>query len=188
MRFDRIDGAIGGVALLGILLSWLAVERIERRTMWSEGEVERARQGALAHLEALLDYLPFSEVVRAHNADPTDDPDGPGTAPGDRFVIEGLTPPQEGESHGTIEFFLDETTANGASLGEPAFTFTRHLGLPRDLDGDGDALDADVSDRYRILPIRVTVRWISPAGSRGFLLYGSRFGVDAAGSPELGNR
>lgn len=80
----------------------------------------------------------------------------PGGALGNTFAARELDP-QEGDlAVGSIEVIVDETTTD-AALG-------LDLGLPRDLNGDGAADDADVSATARILPVVVRLRW---NGSRG---------------------
>ncbi len=70
----------------------------------------------------------------------------------------GLTP-LPGSAHvGTIRVITDET-GNDDTVGA-------QLGLPRDLNGDGDALDADVSGNAHLLPVVVTVRWHTQSGNR----------------------
>ena len=83
---------------------------------------------------------------------------GPGGSQGARFGVAGLTPAAGAEALGTIQIVTDERRTD-AELGV-------ELGLPRDLDGDGDALDADVAGRARLLPVVLTVRWRSASGAR----------------------
>lgn len=80
----------------------------------------------------------------------------PGGTLGDTFDIPGLTP-REGEATvGTITLILDESQTD-AALG-------LELGMPRDLDGDGAADNADVTATARILPVLVTARWRGISG------------------------
>lgn len=77
---------------------------------------------------------------------------------GNTFDVPELTP-VAGETHvGTIRVVVDET-ASDAALGAD-------LGLPRDLNGDGDALDGDVTGTSRLLPVVLTLRWHSKAGDQ----------------------
>lgn len=77
---------------------------------------------------------------------------------GNTFDVPELTP-QSGEAHvGSIRVITDET-ANDTAL-------KLELGLPRDLNGDGDAADSDVSASARLLPVVVTLRWHSQAGDQ----------------------
>jgi hypothetical protein len=77
---------------------------------------------------------------------------------GATFDVPELTP-QAGSDHvGSIAVITDET-ATDAELGA-------ELGLPRDLNGDGDALDTNVTANSRLLPVVVTLRWHSQAGDQ----------------------
>jgi len=40
------------------------------------------------------------------------------------------------------------------------------MGMPRDLDGDGDVEVVDVSGNYRLLPVVVRLRWRGFSGER----------------------
>ena len=80
----------------------------------------------------------------------------PGGAIGNTFDAREVDT-QDGEaSVGTIQIISDETMTD-AALG-------LDMGMPRDLDGDGVADNADVSAVARILPVIVRVRW---RGNRG---------------------
>jgi hypothetical protein len=81
---------------------------------------------------------------------------GPGGTIGETFDVQGLAPLPEAASVGTIQILLDER------LNDDAIGY--ELGLPRDLNGDGDALDDDVTGSARILPIVLEVRWRGQAG------------------------
>lgn len=87
---------------------------------------------------------------------------GPGTA-GETFAVsyeeEGKTLTLEspdGGDAGEIIFYVDET-AIPSDLGWVG-TY--------DLNGDGDALDADVSGRYKLLPVIVRITWVDVYGTR----------------------
>lgn len=83
---------------------------------------------------------------------------GPGGSYGNTFAVEGLTMIEGTEGVGTIAIGSDET-ATDAQL-------AAQLGMPRDLNGDGDASDTDVSSGARLLPVVLTLRW---RGERGVL-------------------
>ncbi len=68
----------------------------------------------------------------------------------------GLTPLEDGESVGTIQLITDETVTD-AALGF-------QVGMPRNLNGDSDALDTDVGLNARILPVLLTVEWTGRHG------------------------
>lgn len=104
---------------------------------------------------------PIEEVLARFDADPANDPEGPGTALGATFTVDGLAPGALGTPVGRIEFPL--------ASGRLAEDITDEmLGLPRDLNGDG-AVDAlDHRDDWVVLPLRVRLEW-SPGGSGGTL-------------------
>lgn len=93
---------------------------------------------------------------------------GPGGSFGDSFAIEGLSLAPGQASVGTIEVGSDET-ATDAEL-------QAQLGMPRDLNGDGDSADTDVSAGARLLPVVLTLRWRGERGvhqmRHGFYLMG----------------
>jgi hypothetical protein len=81
---------------------------------------------------------------------------GAGGSAGEHFDVLGLAEVAEGQRVGTITFGTDETVSDQ--------DFGRELGLPRDLNGDGDATDTDVSASARILPVTLTLRWTGENG------------------------
>jgi len=81
---------------------------------------------------------------------------GPSGSVGSTFGVRGLAPIRGAASVGTIRVLTDETV-NDDGLGY-------ELGLPRDLNGDGDADDTNVTSSARILPIVLEVRWRGQAG------------------------
>jgi type II secretory pathway pseudopilin PulG len=76
----------------------------------------------------------------------------------DTFDVPELLPALEGEAVGSILLITDETLTD-EDLGID-------IGMPRDLNGDGDALDADVSTSARVLPVIVRVDWLGGRGIR----------------------
>jgi len=76
---------------------------------------------------------------------------GLGGVVGAEFDVLGLTPSDGANSVGTIQLITDETLTD-ADLGTV-------MGMPRDLNGDGDALDTDVSANANMLPVLVTAKW-----------------------------
>ncbi len=102
---------------------------------------------------------PIDQVLALYDADPANDPDGAGTAPGATFAVEGLTPSAGGAAVGRIEFpLVDGRLAE--DLVDDMF------GFPRDINGDGaiDALDHRAD--WVLLPVRVRVEW-TPRGGAG---------------------
>jgi type II secretory pathway pseudopilin PulG len=93
---------------------------------------------------------------------------GPGGTPGDTFDIEGLTLQDGDASIGSITIVTDETLTD-AELGV-------EIGMPKDLDNDGEIDNNNVTDTARILPVIVRTAWTGSAGAQqiveGFYILG----------------
>ncbi|MFT5289209.1 MAG: type II secretory pathway pseudopilin PulG [Planctomycetota bacterium] len=77
---------------------------------------------------------------------------------GDRFDVIGLNRIDEDQPVGTITIVVDETLTD--------FDLGLAVGMPRDLDGDGEATSGNVVDFARKLPVVVEVRWSGFRGER----------------------
>lgn len=75
---------------------------------------------------------------------------------GDWFEVGGLNAAGLDEQPGLVTVITDETVTD-ADLG-------LNLGMPRDLNGDGDATDTNVTNDASLLPIIVRVRWQGGSG------------------------
>jgi Tfp pilus assembly protein PilV len=119
------------------------------RTMAQNGVRTMVEQiQALAHRGALDSPDTWAQDVVAALS--------PGGAIGDAFAVRELDPQNGQTSVGTIQVFTDETSSDAVTGFD--------LGMPRDLNGDGLADNADVLATAavlppRILPVVVTVRW-----------------------------
>lgn len=113
----------------------------------------------------------FSERIQAIAWQNSADPDtwagnviaelNPGGSIGNQFNVNGLNPTNAAGTVGTITVLTDETQTD-AALGF-------ELGMPRDLNGDGLADNADISlpltvPPPRLLPIVITVQWTGVTG------------------------
>jgi hypothetical protein len=74
------------------------------------------------------------------------------------FDVAELQPALDGEPVGTVTLVTDETLTDD-DLGID-------IGMPRDLNGDGDASDSDVIGSARVLPVVVRVQWEGGRGTR----------------------
>ena len=128
-------------------------------------ETATAAEAARRMLE-ILRSEPFAQLFRRYNADPADDPDGAGTAPGRGFAVETLTL-VEGDADGLAGEIL--FPSQGPELRED--TAAGALGMPRDLSGDAEIDGEDHSGDYVILPVQIRVRWRGLAGERTFDIY-----------------
>ena len=80
---------------------------------------------------------------------------GPGGSEGDTFLVPCIDDDAD-QALGQIIFYTDEAdTEHGAALG-----------FPMDLNGDGDALDRDVSSGFNLLPMRIRVTWKGALGTQ----------------------
>lgn len=133
----------------------------------------------------------FEDVYALYNEDPDDDPGGPGTAPGHRFAVQGLTPLDSSPDGliGEIEFpemFVEVEVAPLGGLGKlggllpPTTEWVWQLredyqdarmGMPRDLNGDSMIDDQGHNSDYVILPVHVQLRWRGRFGDRVLDLY-----------------
>lgn len=137
----------------------------------------------------------FADVWELYNADASDDPGGPGTAPGNRFEVEGLIPLPSAADGCVGEIMLPASwvevssgtggTGSGPQIGSigggstggvTAVSISEwqlredfvddELGMPRDLNGDSVVDDEDHGGDYLILPVRVRLRWDGVFGER----------------------
>lgn len=126
----------------------------------------------------------FSEIYVRYNQDPADDPGGAGTAPGNRFRVEGLDPlaSSPGGLQGVITFPDKQVTTGGSKGGKLGGvgggggggtswqiredTEDAGLGCPRDLNGNNVVDTANHSSDYLVLPVRVQVEWDGVGGER----------------------
>jgi len=127
-------------------------------------EQANAVEAAMNTLETMR-ATTFLDLFPAFNANPDDEPLGPGTAPGTTFDVDGLDPVVEPGGAvrpiGTIllpdvDGQLREDTALPA------------LGLPRDLNGDMIIDANDHAGDYLVMPTIVRVEWLGRLGPRRF--------------------
>lgn len=164
--FTFVELTIGmAVLLVALLIFSSSVSGVAKQRT-----VNRETNLAVAAARNLLETLrseDFGQVYALYNADPADDPLGAGTAPGSRFVVEGLDDtPDGGGFDGEIVFPSLEDPVAGWQLREDLDLPV--LGLPRDLSGDSVVDDQDHAGAYFILPVQIRVRWRSPIGTREY--------------------
>ena len=111
-------------------------------------------------LETMRDQ-DFAQLFALYNEDPADDPGGAGSAPGNRFAVDGLDP-APGAVGGAIGEVIFPTVAG--ELREDVAD--DRLGMPRDLDGDHVIDSADHAGDYFRLPVAIRLRWTGKAGVR----------------------
>lgn len=158
-------------------------------------ETSIAAEAARATIERMHN-VPFTEVFARYNADGEDDPEGANTAPGAFFSVQGLEalPGAQGivgeiilptdTARVEVPVEVDPLTQRLIDLGRisPPLPVYKNeiqlredvqdekLGLPRDLNGDNVIDDANHSDGYVILPVRVRLSWQGRQGDRSYEL------------------
>lgn len=139
--------------------------------------VNRENKAALVGAEQIIEHLrsvTFTEIFRRYNKSTSDDvgltlpivshPLWNSPMKSWEFWVSGLDPdPATGivdtnGPSGTITF-----PGDGVTLLES--TTDADHGMPRDLNGDGDATD-DVTATYKLLPVTITLNWSGIMGAR----------------------
>lgn len=139
--------AIALIALVSLIVSSSQVQQEAR-------EKTLAYNAARRQIEVMRSTS-FLSIFAAYRA---------GGTQGNTFAVEGLIPVSPDTAAGKIDFPL-----TGANLSEnPSDTaLAAQLGMPKDLNRDGDTTDTDVSStspvQYKILPVRIRVRWLGVA-------------------------
>lgn len=145
---------IAVIGLSGSMVSSMALTRVNRETALAEAALRRAMER--------ITGAQFAQAFVLFNTDPDDDPAGPGTAPGATFTVDGLGE-VGGVPVGSIAFPTVDP-GGGPELREDVADAA--FGMPRDLDGD-NAVDADDhAGDYRLLPVRISLRWRGMSGVR----------------------
>jgi type II secretory pathway pseudopilin PulG len=105
--------------------------------------------------------VPFNQVFARFNGTTADDPGGLLPSPGASFQVRSLVPsPEDGDGIcGELLFGLDALTVR-ENVADP------DLGLPRDLNLDGAIDNQDHATDYRLLPVRIRVRWTGISGNQ----------------------
>jgi prepilin-type N-terminal cleavage/methylation domain-containing protein len=144
----------------GAVVTALVVSSALNMTNRETALASRAAQSIVEELKATA----FAEIFVRYNATAADDP-AAGSSPGADFAAAGLSP-QDGDADGFVGEI--EFPGNGTELREDAADV--ELGMPRDLDGDSGVDANDHAGDYRILPVRVVLRWGGQNGERTFEL------------------
>ena len=140
-----------GVTILEAAIS-LTVLAVALITVWGTLVYSsRSNVAAEQKKQALNAARAKLEELRASTFDTLITDYGPGAA--NSFAVPTLG---EGNSQGSITFYVDETAVSGGT----------DLGLPRDLNADGDTVDTDVSSDYALVAVRVTVSWTGALGAQ----------------------
>jgi len=147
------------IALCGITGSIVASDRMQnvnRESTLAEAAVRNALE--------MMRGVPFATAFARYNSSVADDP-ASGASPGADFAVEGLTA-APGDLDGMPgEIVFPVVNAGGVPQLREDVTLSA-LGMPRDLNGDTLTDNVDHSADYRILPVRVQLRWSGANGIR----------------------
>ena len=146
-------------------------------SMMKQRAVNREAAAAAYDIQSLFERMrneDLEDVYALYNANPMDDPGGPGTAPGNTFAVFGLESPQ-GPDVPVGRVLLPEVDT--AAFGDPPAWQLREdlqdgdLGLPRDLNRDHVVDDQDHALDYAMLPVVARVQWVGEFGVRELEMY-----------------
>jgi prepilin-type N-terminal cleavage/methylation domain-containing protein len=149
--------AVAFVAISRAMVGAMSLNRVNR-------ESAIVQDGMREMIETLQGAAPFGEIFIRYNSDPGDDP-LLGLSPGDGFAVSGLDP-VTGDPDGLVGEIVFPTLQTGMGLELREDLPLPELGLPRDLDGDGDVDNEDHAGDYRLLPVIVRLRWQVGNGER----------------------
>jgi type II secretory pathway pseudopilin PulG len=125
---------------------------------------ENMKAGAAASrvMNSIRDYASanFDKTYAYYNANPSDDPNGTGTAPGNTVVLSASDAPGP-----SCTVRIDFPESNNQLLENIT---DADWAMPRDLNGDGSVGSSAVNTTYKLLPVRVVVTW---QGVRGLSRY-----------------
>lgn len=128
---------------------------------------ESTRETTIAYLAAqemieVLQATPCQDVFVNYNEEADDDPGGIGAAPGPGFAVPGLNPQADDPDGLPGRILMPQA---GKDLKEDLDDYPE-LGMPRDLNADGE-IDGDKRQKdYILLPVIARVEWIGVSGER----------------------
>lgn len=153
--------ALGLLAMTSTSIAVHTLRECDRLKQIATEAMQSLTEETQAFSQSALDH-PDGWALRMHDAY------GPSGFRTDRIQVEGLSPWPNRTDVFEIELVIDETKTD-QELGV-------ELGMPRDLDRDGDVDNADVRAAARLLPVVLRARWRSPGGERqathGFYVLG----------------
>ena len=143
--FTVLEAAVAmGMLAVALLSLWGTLVYCSRSNVAAE-QKKRAMNAAQAMIEELKSQ-PFATLIAEY---------GPGGTIGDKFPVPAVDD-DTATAVGQIVFYTDETDA----------TTDPSIGLPMDLNGDGDTDDKDVAAGYQLLPVKITVQWQGVLGDQ----------------------
>lgn len=168
------------VLVLGVLLVALSIFSATIAATSRQRSTNRENAIAAEAARAVLEDMrarSFDRLWALYNADPEDDPEGAGTAPGHRFAVPGLDPAPAspdgliGEVRLPVAWgapTVEDGVTRPAKLELREDAVDRRLGMPRDLNGDLVVDGLDHGDDYVRLPVEIELEWRGKTGRHRF--------------------
>ncbi|MEM8712629.1 MAG: prepilin-type N-terminal cleavage/methylation domain-containing protein [Planctomycetota bacterium] len=156
--FTLIEVMVTASVLLVGLLAMTSTSVVVNSLRKSASDQQQAQQAMQAIVEDLQATARQADSSVTNWATQIEAVYGPGGTPGDAFPVQGLDPWTGNVNVATVQLITDETITD-ATLGVAA-------GMPRDLDGDGAASNADTILSAALLPAIVQLQWRGAAGQQ----------------------
>lgn len=150
---------------LSMVVLMVGVLAITSATLRVDALRRRSHESATAHLA----LRQVAETLQSHAAIARSQSDGDNSNTfseiflslatadfGTGFAVRGLTALPGAQNVGSVELVTSELSTDD-DLGV-------EMGMPRDLNGDGDMIDLDVGEDARLLPAVVWLSWRGPSG------------------------
>jgi type II secretory pathway pseudopilin PulG len=153
-----VAGIVLTVSLAGLLSAILSSMQLRS----ANRETVIASNAAQDMVEALRRES-FDTLFVRFNADRGDDP-GPNPAPGNAFTVPELAS-QEGDADGMVGEIVFPTFANAPGILREDVQIPS-LGMPRDLNFDGQVDNNDHTPGHSFLPVLIRMRWNGTGGNR----------------------
>jgi type II secretory pathway pseudopilin PulG len=151
----------GGILIFGALA--LSQATVQSMKLAQQNRETAVAQAAIRQAIEDLQARPFDQIFVLFNGIASDDPAGGG--PGASFDVPGLTPRADDADGMVGRVFLPEVTDLVTSTLREDLQ-DASLGMPRDLNGDGDVDEGNHAGDYQILPVRVRLEWTGKGGDR----------------------
>lgn len=150
---------IGAIAALGFTQSIIKSMVASN----SEREITVASEAARQVIETMKG-LPLDEVFLTYNDNQWDDPGEIGSAPGAHLEVVGLEALTNDEDGMPLEVIFPVQWSGMLRPELREDVVAPWLGMPRDLNADGEIDSVDHALDYRLLPVLIRVQWRGSSG------------------------
>ena len=162
--FTLVDVVVATFVLV-IAIGGLSSAVISTMQLQRANEESAAAYAALREMTESVQATDFGDIFATFNADPGDDPDGAGSAPGENFAVFGLDA-RPGDADGLVGQIVFPTVPAGGADELREDVVDAAIGMPRDLNGDGAVDGNDHAGDYTLLPVTFRLQWRGSNGDR----------------------